>query len=353
MKALGGCFEKLMGGILMRNRHSNYNIEVLRCILMFLIVLMHCATFVETRIPMYARLIHVFCMFAVNSFILISGWYGISFKSDKVISILGLGLFSSLVLFLLSPLAGNGLQFAYSLGWFGNSYLALMCLSPILNAAVERLSVNSMALLKSAWLIYFGAMIINWLPISVFGIDLRISGWEAHSFNQMCFMYLTGRVLAKCGWIYTIHRYWIVVVFVVTMVANYVWAILSGLTRDNQLLQSILVGSRGYDNPIIIVMGIAVFLIFIRYSVPRFVGLVCSAIAPSMFSVYLLHEAVNHELSVAMYNKFLVLPILDTSILAQYLKIFSTAIFVFLTCLLIDIVRRIAYAQIKRIISYA
>lgn len=331
----------------MKIEHENLGVEVLRCGLMFLIVLMHVATFCATGNPSRARLIHVFCIFAVNAFVLISGWFGVRFRVKKVLKMLGLGAFAATVLFLLSPLSDCGWQFAYSLGWFGNCYLALLCCAPLINAAIEALARESMRALMSAWSAYAALMVVSWLPIWNFGINLHVPGWEGHSFNQLCFMYVTGRLLAKCGWINTISRGRLAFGAVALMLCNYAWAIATGLTRGSEFWQGILVGTRGNNNPLIIALSVCVFLWFLRTRVPAWLGRVASLCGPSMFSIYLLHEACNHDLSVSLYDKYFAWAH-GGPVYVQYAVIFSVAALVYLTCLGIDLVRRGVFATLQR-----
>ena len=321
-------------------KRSNYNIEILRCWLMFLIVLMHCATFIDTGNHDRARLIHVFCIFSVNAFVLISGWFGIKFSWRKVVKLLGLGLFAAIVLFLLSPFASGNWQFAYDLGWFGCAYLGLLFFSPILNAAIEHLRGESERTLRVVWSVYACAMAISWLPLDGLGIHLHIRGWEAHSFNQLCFMYLTGRVLVKCEWVNTIRIRSLFVWTIGLMGVNYAWALAAGLTRGNAFLQTLLVGTRGYNNPLIILLAIGVFLLFVRGRFPHWLGRTAAFAGPSMFTVYLLHEATNHELSVALYNRYLLPWHPAGGVVAQFFALLLSAALIYTVCVLFDLCRR-------------
>lgn len=319
-------------------RRSNAGIEVLRCLAMFCIVLMHCATFMPMGDGLKARLIHVFCMFAVDAFALISGWFGVRFAWSKVGRFLGLGLYSSLAL---AVLGGGG--FSYSLGWFGNAYLALICMSPLLNAAIECLRQHSERELRFAWAAYALVMLWSWLPVDCLGINVHVPGWRAHTFNQLCFMYMTGRVMRGCPEFLEIRKRWLFLAAAVCMAANYAWAIAAGLTRGNAVLQGILVGTRGYDNPIIIALSISLFLLFFRCAPPRWLQRVCLVLSPSMFMVYLLHEATNHDLSVALYlHYFSFVKLLPGD--CQFVKIGTVALLVFAACILLDCPRRIISA---------
>lgn len=143
----------------------DYNIEALRCCLMALIVLGHVATGLNVGDANVRRLINATQAFSVDSFILISGWYGVRFSWMKVLKLCGLGLFASFVLFLLSPLTTYPWRFEYSLGWFGNSYLGLLFVATFINAGINGLRNESERALVVAWGLYATLMFVGWFPL--------------------------------------------------------------------------------------------------------------------------------------------------------------------------------------------
>lgn len=329
------------------NHRSNGNIEVLRCFLMFLIVLGHCATFTRICSHDEARLIHTFQIFAVDAFVLITGWFGIRYSSSKIWRFLGLGMFSSVVVFLLSPFSQFGWTYNFSLGWFGNAYLGLLVLAPILNAAEESLIKMDKGWLFKSWALYAVMMVVSWLPLSWFNIDVKIIGWEAHSMNQLMFMYWTGRVLSQYQWTKKIQVWKILIASIMLMAANFGWAIATGLTRQSAFWQSILVHNKIYNNPIVIALSVSVFLIFIRVGFPAFLKNACTFLGPSMFSVYLLHEASSHLVSVSLYSRYLVF-YRGTDLTCRVCSVALTACLVFSICVIIDLIRRFAGHLITR-----
>lgn len=159
----------------------NSNIELLRIISMLMVVMLHfnsqCAYPGVINLPADIGtsaypgfLIEVLCIVAVNCFVLISGYFGIHLKLRSVLRLylqcFFIGLISYLLYVALTPatialpaLLERLLAFTHNNWWFIISYLGLMVLSPLLNAAVAQLSKKQLALsigLLAVVIWYFG-----------------------------------------------------------------------------------------------------------------------------------------------------------------------------------------------------
>lgn len=225
-------------------------IELLRCCMMLLIVLHHCCLFGVHKHPAVGGL-SASTLFAVDVFVLISGWYGVRFSEKKVLKLLEQGVIAVLFVGLIAGLTGAGWDFRFSLGWFGNAYLALLCVSPIINAGIDGLDRGGGG---SAWFLYAGIMFACWIPCG-----LNVNGWSGHSFNTMLFVYVTGRMLSACRWVRTIRLRYVVLVFLVCEAVNLVWAWMGARYPG-----SIFCGTRDYDAPFVLLMAVSVFIMFLR-----------------------------------------------------------------------------------------
>lgn len=324
----------------------NNNIEVLRCFLMFVIVLGHCCNFGPYAGTIISKVLVGMTIYGVNTFVFISGWYGIKFGYKKILDLLGLGLFASIILSLASICLGE-FRFGYSLGWFGNCYIALMLLSPIINEGLETLQKKSDKLFTTAYLAYATAMMIDWAPVKCIGVDLSVSGWSGLSFNTMLFVYVTARYLRTRNWIDKIPTWFFAcaIVFLLSVVQG--WGTISAYTPVNSLVHTIFTGTRDYNSPMVLALAPAFFLLFLRMKIPAVIGNVCAYIAPSMFSVYLLHEGTLSSVSRVLYNRYGFM--LGTAgPIVQVVEIFATALLIFLVTTLCDIVRRVAMNCVKR-----
>ena len=133
------------------------NIELLRIIAMFLVLLVH-TDFYSLGIPSTKHitqqpldstlrfLVEALSIVCVNVFVLISGWFGIRPKAKGICNFLFQCLFFSLGIYAVTLLVGtskfsaDGLLGCITLtrqNWFITAYLLLYILSPILNAFVE------------------------------------------------------------------------------------------------------------------------------------------------------------------------------------------------------------------------
>ncbi len=304
---------------------------------MFLIVFGHCCLYLNVPDAKVGKTLSIPGVFATDAFILISGWFGVRFSVRKVLKFLGLGLFACFVVTLASRLTNVQGRYAFSLGWFGNCYLALMLLSPLINAGLDKLREEK--LLGRAWCFYAVAMLLAWIPVKGLGVSLLPTGWAGISFNTMCFVYVTGRVLRdsevlqqELGW-----KSWLSI-FVGLMVLNLGWSWMAQ-TASGEVAQSIFVGTKDYDSPIVLGLPVSFFMLMRTVRLPNWISSVVFFVAPSMFSIYLIHEGCNGALSRAIYNRYVNFGF-GGGFVQIALQILIASVIVFTACLVIDLMRR-------------
>lgn len=142
-------------------------VELLRCVLMFLIVLYHSQMFGAWHDAWWNEYFHAMLIWHVPAFVAISGWYGIKFTWRKFARLWGLVFFYSVVGFAITYLEHGAVslnKFRVDGGWFGATYLGLMLISPFLNAALERL--RQLPVMETLAIVGLGMLMItlNWLP---------------------------------------------------------------------------------------------------------------------------------------------------------------------------------------------
>lgn len=137
----------------------NSNIELLRIVLMLIIIFWHCVVhycdniyFENVSKPVSTLLFMSFSAMAVNSFLAISGLFGIKFKIERLVSFIVQALFYSVSIFVFFKLTFHGryaisetfpnVIFPITFGkwWFLSTYVTLFLISPFLNKGVEYLS---------------------------------------------------------------------------------------------------------------------------------------------------------------------------------------------------------------------
>lgn len=120
------------------SKARNNSVELLRCILMFLIVLHHMCLFYAQGGGIAVRACSALTAFSTDAFAFITGFYGTRFKWSKASLLLGVGMFASVVLWGAGNcLLDGGAAYRFSLGWFGNSYLALLLVVPFVNRLLK------------------------------------------------------------------------------------------------------------------------------------------------------------------------------------------------------------------------
>ena len=323
----------------------NPSIEVMRCLLMFFIVLYHgcnnkpdsvvCANSVVKLIPW-------FLFFCTNSFMFISGWFGIRFSWGRVLRFLGMGAFAAVVLGLASKSVLGSWHWQLSLGWFGTSYLAVMLLAPIVNSGLETLAKDSRRSLLLAWSAFASAVFVSWLPLG-----LKIPGWCGHGFSTMLFIYVSARVIRLAELETRISSRMAALIFFVALgihLARLVPIVLYPSVKDLFILTA------DYDAPEVLVMGAAFFLMLYRVRFPNWLNASCVLLAPSMFVVYLLHEG-GSVVGPRFYDQLVLFLFNQMPIGGAFGCVFAIALgatTLFFTCCGIDAFRRIAFRMCIR-----
>lgn len=260
----------------MKERQSN--IEVLRIVCMFLIVWVHFTghcildgahtySINTSFASIFPQIINGICLCAVNTFVLISGYFSIRPKAKSFISFYLMCAFYAGLLYLIhlyltdtqlnryvvyNTLMPFGLWQTSTNWWFIPNYMILYLLSPILNKIFENLSQKKFRqylLILSIIVFYFG-----WY---------RNFGWSESGFNfiNFVFIYLLGRYLAMYSVQFTIKvkREWYLVLWILTGV--FIGAI-SWLVCSNTVSFSWMWFNRQYNSPLCMISAVCLFMAF-------------------------------------------------------------------------------------------
>lgn len=274
------------------NRQSN--IELLRIIAMFMILGLH-VNFIAIGVPEiqvisnmplqgFARLFtENMCIVGVNVFVLISGWFGIHFKTKGICSFIFQCLFFSLIVFIAFAATGQveinriNIMSAFLLYknayWFVWAYLFLYILAPVLNGFIDNANRGTV---KRVIILFYAIQTITFIftntgftkagysPLSFIGLYLLARYYRLHKQNNCKYIYLGIYLLcALCNTlIYFIPAY---------------------LGQENNTIFSI---SISYTNPLNIIGALSLLLFFTKIDIKsRFINWVAS----SCFAVYLFH----------------------------------------------------------------
>lgn len=276
----------------MRQRQSN--IELLRCVAMAMILVVHMvgpvfgfpqkATF-STMQETVCILFESLAIIGVNLFVLISGFFGINLTRKGVVKYVawvgGYSIAVFIVMVLIHPdilsapferLVGNILFLSHTDLWFVKYYFLLMLISPLLNAGFNNLEKRRMTLIILSLIViscYFGWFYdgevnprgYNLMQmITMYGISRYISRFQAESIIGHG---AKSRVVAiACYLMFTL----------LIMASTTVFPVLKAFA---------------YNSPLVMASSVAFFCIFLTLRLQsRFVN----SVAASSFAVYLLHK---------------------------------------------------------------
>ena len=317
----------------------NDAIEVFRALLMFGICFLHAVS----QGDFYCHtLVKILCP-AVCGFVFISGWFGVRFSVGKILRLYAVGAYAALVASLAAQLQAGTFAPAEYLGkalelwreyWFLHGYVVLMCFAPAVNFVVEK------AAKKDAFAIL--APVMGFSFVWSWGASVPFAG-RIFPLTEGLGAYTGFSLLA----VYTLAR---------LCRRHYpapsprTVAVVFGVSFAGVLLTGGM-----YHSPFAALLAASAFHFFLRMGsliesrggrVPAPVVRLVDFLAPSLFSIYLIHShvSVGFPLMKALENR-----------LAEHMPVacayFATAAIVFWGCLVLDLPRRILFWLVARTVS--
>ena len=331
--------------------------EMLRIVSMFLVMTVHAgfmAAGVPTQktvlaTPAFAGLTFIdmaFSVVCVNTFVMISGWFGIKWNLNKIYGLFFQVLFFSVGIFavmcIVSPsnLNVNNLASVFLLHtndyWFVKSYLILYLFAPLLNNFAESTSKKQLGRFLAIFFVF--QTVYAWISIN--GAGDFLGGYSALSFSGL---YLLARFLKKYGTGIRLlslkSRTYFLIFICLAMAQSFVAFILTrfGLEIAGRLFT--------YTNPIVIMQTVALLLAFAKMK--PFHSKAVNWIACSCFAVYLLHA---NELLLRPHYARIISEIYTSTPLMQAVFItFAFICVVFAAAIICDKAR----AALWKVITYA
>ena len=327
----------------MKERQSN--IELLRILSMFFIVLEHIVLdgteFFSAPVGhqlLAANSILGFTYVGVNVFILITGYFGADFSWKRLLSLYLICGFYELVSFIIAYLLGDAQFVTTSLsyiifplsrssGWFVHCYVVLLFLLPLINAGLNNLDKKGYIYVLVTLTIlnlYFG-----WFHKQE---DFNASGYNA---SQMVYVYVIGRYLKQyVDWsrIRSGRGY----IFMIWLILSILW----GVTQTVCVTIHTIPHWNGwaYNNPVVLASAIALFMLFgcMEMKPSRTINM----FAVGMFSVYLIH--MNRYLGKYLYqgvHSIIYNPAVNDSLWLQVIILVAIALVVLFVLSLVDMPR--------------
>lgn len=302
-----------------------YGIDAYRVFLMFGIVLLHSCGVVCGHPTTW--LAHLF-MPCVPGFVLISGWFGLSFKPLKVFKLYALALYAVVVVQLIRMWTGESFDHRMMFDmwrsyWFLNAYVVLLFVVGLLNKCVaseSKLGIGAFLFLVFGWGWLVTIPIIkDYVPAS--------SGVEACSSLMMAGVYVVGRLMR------------------IGKIKPFLNGYINGVVIGVSVL-AVGIGFCWYTSPFSLVIAMAGFFLFKNSYFVQKMGKYLAWISPSCFTVYLLHSRGTFG--------FPVMSSLEESLIGAGLNIYIvyllTAIITFGVCVFLDVPRRVVGGLVHVII---
>lgn len=298
-------------------------VELLRCILMFGICLIHATAYSTDRCWWLGNIANC----SVIGFVFISAWYGAKLKWRKVLSLVGMAAWCAAVVVGCERIMGiGGADFLqafmkqFSSYWFLWCYIVVMMLAPIVDKAL-----NACEDIKDAVSIVLPIMILvfvwNFIS-SEASVTLRTSlpsptGFGSHTFLALVGIYVGGRFIRK--WLTGfIPSGWKRVVICLGLTVF--------VSLDPRLGR--------YYSPLSLLVAACWVMTFKDIKIPVWSGLAVRFVAPLLFAVYLLHVSKVGDHALVWLD--------DKCAFIGYggARSILVSVIVFVTCIVIDMPRR-------------
>ncbi len=255
----------------------NASIDLLRLFLMFAICLQHVTCVGAPICPWLNKV----SSFGVNGFILISAWYGVSFRVSKVLRLMACAAYCAAIVSIAQCLYssdwsafGGNMMTAINGWWFLHAYIALIMLSPLLNAAAAY-SVKEGRLVRVALplvLVLFGWSYATTLPHSINRFVPNAIGLGAPLLT-VCGTYFIGRVVRICydrGARWRFSKWYLIMAMMISLCLK-------------------ILGMDDLNSPANLCVSGLVVIAFFNMRCPVVLGRLAAICAASVFSVYLFH----------------------------------------------------------------
>lgn len=335
--------------------------ELLRLLAMFLVMTDH-AGFMALGVPSQTQVVShaflsaftytdmAFSIVCVNTFVLISGWFGIKWKPKRIGAMIVQVVFFStgvfLVLCLINPHRwltpdniGTLLLLHGNDYWFIKSYIFLFLLAPMLNRFFEESSPRAIGL----FLIIFYAIqtVYGWLSIN--GVNDFCGGYSVLSFIGLYMLARYIRIYGSHTRILQLSSktYFLIFAALALLQATVAfWVTYFGFHVAGRLFT--------YTNPVVIAQSVCLVLAFARMRV--FHNRVINYIASSSLAVYLLHG--NELIMRTFYAPFIKGIFTAHGLVLAILLTFCFIITVYILSIGIDKLRILTTHSVLRLIRH-
>ena len=325
----------------MRKQRSS-NIELCRIAAILLVILVHSATYTQGSLTSYddchipSLFMRGFAVIGVDVFVIISGYFGITWKRNSLISlfyiVLFYGLLRAIALCKLGMWDWKALFVVSSANWYVVTYLGLVIVSPILNSFTEIASKKQFGIVLGLLILYQTWM--GWVP----GLPHYESFRGGYSLMSFFILYLLARYIRINGVPSTIEKNCGVLYIFISLSIGFFafFGVKYGFSGIPLLFK--------YNSPFVILSAICFFLFFLKLQIGY--NKIINYFASSTLSVLLIHEP--RPFRFIMKDMFGNL----TEMGGGYLIIwFVLVVAVYFICVLIDQLRILSFEMINKYIE--
>lgn len=286
------------------------NLELLRCIAMMMVVVLHylgkggllgdmTAGSLEAK-GIVAWVLESFCIVAVNVYMLISGYFlsSSSFKISRLVKLWLQVWFYSVGIGLLAAVTGIlpveefdthyllTLMFPVSMGhyWFMTAYIFLYLLLPLIGLAVQKMTKQQMQLTLGGLLLVF-CVLKSILP---FRMEMDGQGYDCLWY--VC-VFLTAAYIRRFGLPILEKKWRGICLYVVAGLAIFAETMcLHQVYLKTGSLELIMKVATEYNHVFPFLASLGLFMTFLATKVSGGIAKIVNRIAPYTLGVYLLHE---------------------------------------------------------------
>ena len=222
--------------------------------------------------------------------------------------------------------------------WYFCAYFLMFLFLPLVNRGLEALSVRRLKFL--AWTLFFALCVTNVLSYTD---ALRVS--YGYSPMWLLTLYVIGATIRKTDFLKTLPKASLASAFVflagLTFLSKYLLDVYTMKTRGQVYRDDYLIN---YFSPTIVGGAVCLLALFSRLNPGKTARRVIGFVAPSAFSVYLIHEhPLVRQFVIREYFKFVKdLPAPKLAVVVP-----ACAVGIFLACVLIDLPRRGLFRLLK------
>lgn len=342
----------------------NEGIDLLRCLAMLMVLVLHLFNHGGVNRALtqgstgynLAYLIYTLCFCSVNCYALISGYVGVTARHRwrNILQHWLVVVFYAVLLALVMPvirpdvarrpLIAAFFPVIHRYYWYFTAYFALFFLMPLLNKGVKAMTrAEARRLVLSILAVFSGLSILPYINLlnSFATEDIFLLG-NGLSLLWLMVMYIVGACVKVHDLGKSISAWKLAAGLAVSVLAA--WCFKLVVEQDVPLPTRDLLDAntlRYYQSPAMVIASLCLLLLFSRrQTLPTIPGRIVRFIAPSAFSVYLIHE---HSMvrSGLISGQFSTLA--ADAPLVMIGKVLLCAVLIYMVCILLDLARRMLF----------